>query len=156
MVDDADAVGELVGLLEVLRGEEDGHAEVLVEALHLLPDAGPADGVEPGGRLVEEQHVGVVHERGREVEAPAHAPRVGRDAAVERVTEVDERPQLDQALLDLGAVEPVELPLQAEQFEPGLLRIERDILERDADPEADVFRLPGDVETRDLGLSAAR
>ena len=28
-VDDADAVGELVGLLEVLRGEEDRHAELV-------------------------------------------------------------------------------------------------------------------------------
>ena len=64
--------------------------------------------------------------------------------------------QLDQPLLDLGAAEPVELTLQTEQLEPGLLRIERHVLERDTDPEADVLRLLGDVETRDLGLSAAR
>ena len=39
VVDDPDAVGELVGLLEVLRGEEDGHAELAVEPPHLVPHA---------------------------------------------------------------------------------------------------------------------
>ena len=97
-VDDADAVGELVGLLEVLRGEEDGHPELVVEPPHLLPHAGAADRVEAGGRLVEEQHVGVVHQRGGEVEAAPHAARVGVDAAVERVAEVDELAELDEPL----------------------------------------------------------
>ena len=40
-VDDADPVGELVGLLEVLRGEEDRHAELVVEPPHLLPHRWP-------------------------------------------------------------------------------------------------------------------
>ena len=42
----------------------------------------PADGVEAGGRLVEEQDPRVVDERRREVEPPAHAAGVGADAAV--------------------------------------------------------------------------
>src|SRR5262245_34250534 len=50
VVDDADPVGQLVGLLEVLGGEEDGHVEVLVEAAYLLPHPGPAHGVEAGRR----------------------------------------------------------------------------------------------------------
>ena len=54
-VDDADPVGELVGLLEVLGGEEDRHAELVVQPPDLLPDPGAAHRVEPGGRLVEEQ-----------------------------------------------------------------------------------------------------
>ncbi len=41
-VDDADVVGELVGLLQVLGGEEDGRA-VVVERAHLLPDRLAAD-----------------------------------------------------------------------------------------------------------------
>ena len=55
VVDDRDRVGELVGLVEVLRGEQ-----------HVVPSATssritshmplPAGRVEPGGRLVEEQH----------------------------------------------------------------------------------------------------
>ena len=94
VVDDADPVRELVGLLEVLRGEEDRHAELVVEPAHLVPHAGPADGIEAGGRLVEEQDLGVVHERGREVEPALHAARVGADRAVERVAEVDQLAEL--------------------------------------------------------------
>ena len=61
-----------------------------------------AERVEAGGGLVEEQHLGVVHERGGEVEPAPHAARVGLDAPVERVADVDERAQLDEALLDLA------------------------------------------------------
>ena len=53
----------------------------LVEPAHLVPHAGPAHRVEPGGGLVEEQDLGVVHERGGEVEPALHAARVGGDAA---------------------------------------------------------------------------
>ncbi len=56
VVDDGDAAGQLVGLLEVLRGQEHGHALVLVEAPHLLPEGDAAHRVEAGGRLVEEEH----------------------------------------------------------------------------------------------------
>ena len=99
VVDDADPVGELVGLLEVLRGEEDRHAELLVEPAHLVPHARPAHRVEPGGRLVEEQDVGVVHERGGEVEASLHAARVRADAPIEGVGEVDQLAELGDPLL---------------------------------------------------------
>ena len=54
-VDDPDPVGERVGLLEVLGGEEDGHALVGGEPRDLVPERGAALHVEAGGRLVEEQ-----------------------------------------------------------------------------------------------------
>ena len=83
VVDDRESVAQLVGLLEVLRGEEDGGAS-LVDAPHLVPDRQPARRVEPGGRLVEEQHLGLVHERRREVEPAFHAARVALDHAGRR------------------------------------------------------------------------
>src|SRR2546430_9712441 len=51
LVDDADAVGELVGLLEVLRGQEDRRAGGL-EAADLLPEREAADGVQSRRGLV--------------------------------------------------------------------------------------------------------
>ena len=54
-VDDPDAVGELVGLLEVLGGEEDGRALVALRARTSSQSAAAADRVEAGGRLVEEE-----------------------------------------------------------------------------------------------------
>ena len=81
VVDDPDPVGELVGLLEVLGGEEDGRA-LAVQRRDLLPDRLAADRVEAGRRLVEEEHPRLVDERRGEVEPPAHPARVGADAAV--------------------------------------------------------------------------
>ena len=76
MVDDDDPVGEPVGLLEVLRREQHRRAAG-DELLDDRPQLGAAARVEAGGRLVEEQHRRAVHERGGEVEAAAHAARVG-------------------------------------------------------------------------------
>ena len=54
MVDDRDPVAELVGLLHVVRGEEDRLA-LGVELAEDLPQRDAALRVEAGGRLVEEQ-----------------------------------------------------------------------------------------------------
>ena len=95
--DDADAVGELLGLLEVLRGEEDGRA-VVVERAHLAPQRAAARRVQAGRRLVEEQHARPVHEREREVEPPPHPAGVAADAAVAGLREPDALEQLGRAL----------------------------------------------------------
>ena len=92
VVDDDDVVGEVVGLLEVLRGEQHGDpggGEVLDHA----PQLDPTLRVEAGGGLVEEQHRRSVHERGGEVEAPAHPARV---RAHDPVGGVDEREVVEQ------------------------------------------------------------
>ena len=81
--DDPDAVGELVGLLQVLGGEEDGRA-LAVQLLDLLPDRLAADRVEAGGRLVEEEHPRLVDQRRGEVEPAPHPARVGADPPVGR------------------------------------------------------------------------
>ncbi len=88
--DDPDPVGQCVGLLEVLGREEDGHPQLGVEPTDLGPDAGPAERVEPCGRLVEEEDLGVVDEGRRQVEPALHAPRVGADAAIDRIADVDQ------------------------------------------------------------------
>ena len=94
VVDDPDAVGEDVGLLEVLRGQEDGHALVLREPAHLLPERGAALDVEAGRRLVEEEDARVVHEREREVEPALHPARVALHLAVGRLGQADALEQL--------------------------------------------------------------
>ena len=108
-VDDPDAVGELLGLLEVLRGEEDGRA-VLVQRAHLAPKRGAAGRVQAGGRLVEEQHVRAVHERQRQVEPAPHAARVAADAPVAGLGEADAVEQLHGPLARLGPRRPCSAP----------------------------------------------
>ena len=83
-VDDGDPVGQAVGLLEVLRGEEDRHAVAPTSSVDDLPHRLAAARVEPGGRLVEEDHRRVADEARGEVEPAAHAAGVGGDAPAAR------------------------------------------------------------------------
>ena len=78
VVDDGDAVGELVGLLEVLRAEQ--HRGALGdERPDDLPHLVAGARVEPGRRLVEEHQLGGDDEAGGDVEPAAHAAGVVLD-----------------------------------------------------------------------------
>ena len=88
MVDDDHMVGELVGLLEVLRRQQHVGAAV-DEGADGVPQVDPAARVEPGGRLVEEQQARRADEAGPQVEAPAHAARVVANQAVAVVGQAD-------------------------------------------------------------------
>src|ERR1700722_2333608 len=57
VVDDRETIAELVGLLEVLRRQENRRA-ALVDAPPLVPDGAAASRVEAGRRLVEEEDSG--------------------------------------------------------------------------------------------------
>ena len=83
VVDDRDRVGQLVGLLEVLRREQERRA-LRDEAPDDVPHADAAARVEAGRRLVEEQQPRMADQRAAEVEPPAHAARVRLDDAVAR------------------------------------------------------------------------
>jgi hypothetical protein len=84
LVEDRDPVGQLLGLVQVLRGEQHRRA-VLGETF--LMDATPrrALGVEPGRRLVQEDHRRVPDQAHRDVEAAAHPTRVRRHLACGRL-----------------------------------------------------------------------
>src|ERR1035441_3449916 len=89
-VDDRDPVTQRVGLVEVVRGEEDRHA-LVAEPAYLLPHAGPARRVQPSGRLVQEDDLGRMDHAERHVEAPALAAGVGADVAVGEALELEGR-----------------------------------------------------------------
>src|SRR5207302_1224468 len=93
VVDDHDGVGQGVGLVEVLGGEQDGGAvghEVADHVPHLLA----AGGVEAGGRLVEEQHRRPGDDAGGEVEPAPHAAGVHLDGSAGGVGEAEVVEQL--------------------------------------------------------------
>ena len=81
VVDHHDVAGQAVGFLEVLRGQQDRRA-VADQLLDGDPQALAALGVQPGGRLVEEEDRRVRHQRGGQVQPPAHAARVGLQHAI--------------------------------------------------------------------------
>ena len=93
VVDHGDAVGQPVGLFEVLRRQQ--HGRPLGDQLaDDGPQLGAALDVEAGGGLVEEQHRRALHEGGGDVESPPHAARVGAHRTVGGVAQVEAREQL--------------------------------------------------------------
>ena len=68
-----------------------------LQAADLVPQRHARRRVQAGGRLVEEQHLGLVDQRHREVQAPAHAARVGADAALGGLLRPDALDQLGRA-----------------------------------------------------------
>ena len=123
MVDDADAVGEDVGLLQVLGRQEDRHALVVGEPRDLLPQRRTTLGVQPRRRLVEEQDPRRVDERERQIEPALHAAGVPADPPVGRFGEADSLEQLVGPSAALGGGQPLKRRLQQQVLTP---REERD------------------------------
>ena len=86
--DDPDPVGELLGLVEVVRGQHDGRA-VAGQPGDQPPEVAPRLGVEPGGRLVEEEQLGPADDAERDVEAAPLPARELRGAAVALLRQPD-------------------------------------------------------------------
>src|SRR5690606_4046015 len=70
-VDDDDALGDLAHLGEDVAREE--QRPLAAEALDEIADLGDLPRVEPRGRLVEDEHLGIAEERLREPDALAKA-----------------------------------------------------------------------------------
>ena len=153
-VDDPDAIGEHVGLLEVLRGEEDGHAVLARQSRHLVPQVGAARGVQAGRRLVEEQHARVMDERERKIQPALHAAGVAADLAVGRVRQPDALEQLVAARAPLGLRHALQRRLQAHVVAAREQRVERGLLQRGADRSAHRRALAEDVVPGDAGRPA--
>ena len=87
-VDQDHAVGQRVGLLQVLGGEQERDA-----VGHQLADRRPhhlaAAGIEPGGGLVEDEHVRGVDEAGGQVDAAPLAAGEVLDQAVAEAADVE-------------------------------------------------------------------
>ena len=93
VVDDHHAVAEGVCFLEVVRREEDGDAAV-AQGAHVLPEVCAVLRVKAGGRLVEEQHLGLMDDPERHVQPASLPTRVRLDLTVGEAREVEQVEQL--------------------------------------------------------------
>ena len=107
-VEDGDLVAELVGLFQVLRGQEKSHAVLAVEPLDVLPQVLPRDRIKAGGRFVEKDDRGRMHQRRGEIEASLHTAGVTANPSVGVLRQVDDIKQMGDALFDLAARHVVE------------------------------------------------
>lgn len=73
MIHDRYAVAELVGLLDVVGGEQDRLTGGVHRRDH-VPQPQAALRIQPDCRLVEEDHAGTVHHRTGEHQLPGHPP----------------------------------------------------------------------------------
>ena len=88
MVHDRDPVAQHLGLVHVVRRQHDGAAGV-VEPGEQVPEVAAGLRVERGGRLVEEDHLGVVHQRAGDREPLRLAAREVLDAGAGLVDQPD-------------------------------------------------------------------
>ena len=153
VVEDRDPMRELVGLVEVLRRQEDRHAAG-DEVPHGLPHHAAAARIEAGRGLIEEDDPRVADQGHREVETPLHAPGVGRDGLLGRLDQVEALEQLIDSSTALGLAEVPQVGHQLEVLLAGEELVDRGELAGDADDRADRVRLAGDVVAGDLDLAA--
>ena len=152
VVDHRQPLGQDVGLLQVLGGEEQRRA-VGHELADHVPEVVAAARIEARRRLVEEEDAWSVHERGREVEAAPHAAGVGLDRTVGGVGEGEALEQLvDTGPDDLRALTG-QSPDQSQVLPTGELLVDRRVLAGEADVGPDLACLPHDVEPEHLGTA---
>ena len=130
VLDDRDAVGERLRLVEVVRRQQHGLAERL-ERADRLPRLAPRRGVEAGRRLVEEDQLGVADEREREVEPPLLA--AGERCACARRPTPRARPARSSRRRRAARVEPGPV---ADGLAHGQVAVQPAGLQHDPDPLA--------------------
>jgi hypothetical protein len=113
VVEDDDVVREAVRFLQVLSGEHERGAVAHLLAQQ-LPELVAAVRIEAGGWFVQEQHCRCRHQRGGEVEAPAHAAGKVLGQLLGDVGERDSLEQLAGTLAGGCARQVVEPPDQLE------------------------------------------
>ena len=155
VVDDADAVAELLRLGHVVRGVEDRHP-LVAEREDAVEDRPPALRVDPHRRLVEVEHLGLVQQRDADVDAPLHAAAELVDAVLLAVDEGDELQHLVDPLLERVPGQPVHPPPEHEVLAGAHVRVEGDVLWDHADGLLDRLRVAHHGVAGDGGVAAAR
>ncbi len=148
VIDDRDAVGELVGLVEVLRGEQHrragGH-----EPPDRRPHLGTGAGVEPGGGLIEEDEGRLRDEARGEVEASPHAAGVLRDRLLRGIREPELLEELGRLALRVAATEAQEAREQHEVLDARERLVDGCLLAGEPDQLSHDLRLSHDVVAED-------
>ena len=90
VVDDDDPVAQRLDVLQVVRGEHQGGATLVVEGAQELPQPALGDDVETDGRLVEIEDLGVVEQRRGDVAAHPLSEAELPHRGVHQLTEVEQ------------------------------------------------------------------
>ncbi len=148
VVEQDDVIGQVVGFVEVLSGQQQGHP-IAHELLEEVPELDAAGRIQTGGGLVEEQHRWRGHQRGGQVEAAAHSSGEGLHQAVGVVGKAQPLEQLVGARSRHRAGQVIEAPHELEVRAGGEQAVDRGGLACQPDPRADGGSIGHDVEAVD-------
>ena len=152
MVDDRDAVGELVGLVEVLRGQQD-RAAVADEVPDGVPHLAAGARVQAGRGLVQEDQGRPGDQARGQVEAPAHAAGELLDRLGRRLLQVELLEQPGGRRARLGPAEALEPAEEVEVLGGGQQLVDRGVLAGDPQELADDVRVAAYVDPEDLRVA---
>ncbi len=150
-IDQRQPVRQLVGLLQILRGQADGDAAG-DEVADRLPERLAAARVQPGRRLVQEKHLGRADDAGGEVEPAPHAAGVGAHPPVPGIHELERVEQLARPAARVPPPEARQPGDQGQVLVAGSEVVERRELAGQADAAAHLVALADDVEPGDAGV----
>ena len=154
-VEDRHPVGEPVGLVEVLRGQEHGGA-VVDQTPHDLPHRATAARIEAGRRLIEEDDLRRADQGHRQIETATHPTRVRHDDPVGGIGQLEPLEQLVGAFARGDAGEVVQVGHQRQVLSAGQQLIDRRELTGHADRGADRVGLAPDVVSGDTDRAVIR
>ena len=140
VVDDHDLVRELVGLVQVLRGQQQ-RGPVGRQRPDDVPHPQPRPRVQAGGGLVEEQHLRPADQAGGQVQAPLHAAGVSLGRPVGRVAQAELLEQLGGPAPGLGPAQVIQPPDDLQVLLAGELLLDGGRLAGQPDRPADRGRV---------------
>ena len=140
-------------LLEDVRGDHD-RSSLAGELPHDRLEVQPLAGVGTRERLIEQHHLGVVHDRGGETHPLAHPARVAADRAILRLRHIDD---LDRAGGRRGdIVDSVEPGVQLDELSPREEWVDRFMLRHHAETAVDRgIAAHALVEHRDVAIGGS-
>src|SRR5690606_5627101 len=140
-VDDADAVAKALRLLHVLRCVKDSNP-LPAERVHGIEDGVTALGIDPDGRLIEDEQPRGVEHPNADVEPALHAAGEGIRAVVRAVGQADDLQYLIHPRRESLAAQPIELPKEPQVLPRRQIWIDCEVLR--------------DVPDDRLGIDSAR
>ncbi len=143
-----------LGLVHEVGRDENGHALIARKIDQHFPEPVPRQGIDARGRLVEDEHFGLVDDGDREREPLANPQRQLQGALIEIIVKAEPFDQRGNTCLRLLRRQVEEVGMKIEVLPDGEFGIERERLRHVADPiaRAHVARIEGLPEQQRLAL----
>ena len=110
--------------------------------------------VETDHRLVDDDHLGAMHERARDDELLPHAVAVALDELVAPLLEIEQRQQLARAMLDLRPFLVVQARDEAQELRAGQLLVDEGSIRDEPEPALRRDRIADQIDAADADRAA--